>query len=374
MPRTTPRSVWTRSKAKVFRAGGRGAQTTQRVRARGEDDDNDASDGGELKRVMEDELKDPNNFVDYLLPRGVRKVLTGASAAGCLLGTFLAAARLLSVPTGLVESGDVKNLAINFAALVVFVALFLWDNSAEQKRVEDRERIREAQITRGDREVFTTADGDTRSKLKPVDDEWIIRRLDRWGKSQDMPFLGPTKAQLLAELIDECEPRTLLEVGTLAGYSAIVMSQAAGEDARVISIEKDWLWVLVAKRFLWQANGEDGRRADGKPRVGERVTVEWGDALSVLPRLAQSGVRADVLLLDGVPSEYLAYLKAAEPLLAPGARIVADNVGVFESTTADYLEYVRGSEQYTSQLVECPFGYRPDVADAMEVSVFQPRE
>jgi len=47
---------------------------------------------------------------------------------------------------------------------------------------------------------------------------------------------------------------------------------------------------------------------------------------------------------------------------------------VFESTTADYLEYVRGSEQYTSQLVECPFGYRPDVADAMEVSVFQPRE
>ena len=92
-------------------------------------------------------------------------------------------------------------------------------------------------------------------------------------------------------------------------------------------LSQDWLWVLVAKRFLWQANGEDGKRADGKPRVGERVTVEWGDALSVLPRLAQSGVRADVLLLDGVPSEYLAYLKAAEPLLAPGARIVADNVG-----------------------------------------------
>lgn len=39
------------------------------------------------------------------------------------------------------------------AALVLFVALFLWDNSAEQKRVQDRERIREAQITRGDREV-----------------------------------------------------------------------------------------------------------------------------------------------------------------------------------------------------------------------------
>lgn len=94
-----------------------------------------------------------------------------------------------------------------------------------------------------------------------------------------------------------------------------------------MGISQDLLWVLVAKRFLWQANGEDGKRADGKPRVGERVTVEWGDALNVLPRLAQSGVRADLLLLDGVPSEYLAYLKAAELLLAPGAHVVADNVG-----------------------------------------------
>jgi hypothetical protein len=65
---------------------------------------------------------------------------------------------------------------------------------------------------------------------------------------------------------------------------------------------QEWVWVLVAKRFLWQANGEDGRRADGMPRVGERVTVEWGDALSVLPKLAASGVQADLLLLDGTPS------------------------------------------------------------------------
>jgi predicted O-methyltransferase YrrM len=30
-------------------------------------------------------------------------------------------------------------------------------------------------------------------------------------------------------------------------------------------------------------------------------------------------VKADFLLLDGVPKEYLDYLKAAEPLLNPGA-------------------------------------------------------
>jgi hypothetical protein len=114
--------------------------------------------------------------------------------------------------------------------------------------------------------------------------------------------------------------------GTEQSRRAELISSAPGVPV-FLRVLQDWLWVLVAKRFLWQANGEDGKRADGKLRVGERVTVEWGDALSVLPRLAQRGVRADLLLLDGVPSEYLAYLKAAEPLLTPGARIVADNVG-----------------------------------------------
>lgn len=40
-------------------------------------------------------MADPTNFLDYLLPRGVRKVLTGASVAACLLGSLLAGARVL---------------------------------------------------------------------------------------------------------------------------------------------------------------------------------------------------------------------------------------------------------------------------------------
>lgn len=34
----------------------------------------------------------------------------------------------------------------------------------------------------------------------------------------------------------------------------------------------------------------------------------------------------DFFFIDGTPKESLAYLKAAEPLLAPGAVVVCDNV------------------------------------------------
>ena len=43
-------------------------------------------------------------------------------------------------------------------------------------------QVRQAQIRAGDREVYVTEEGDKMSKLKQVDDAWILRRLERWGR------------------------------------------------------------------------------------------------------------------------------------------------------------------------------------------------
>ncbi len=80
----------------------------------------------------------------------------------------------------------------------------------------------------------------------------------------------------------------------------------------------------------------------------------------------------DFLFLDGMPREYLAYLRAAEPRLAPGAVVVADNAGVFaEGGLKPYLEYVRGSGKYESRFEASTLEWRDDVADGLEVSVFK---
>ena len=48
-------------------------------------------------------------------------------------------------------------------------------------------QVRQAQIRAGDREVYVTEEGDKMSKLKQVDDAWILRRLERWGRKASCP-------------------------------------------------------------------------------------------------------------------------------------------------------------------------------------------
>jgi hypothetical protein len=87
--------------------------------------------------------------------------------------------------------------------LVLFATLFYLDARGEERRMEQRQVTRDAQIQRGDRTVERSTTGQlVSSKLKPVDDEWILKRLDRWGRSQDMPFLGPNKAQVFRQLVN----------------------------------------------------------------------------------------------------------------------------------------------------------------------------
>lgn len=64
-------------------------------------------------------------------------------------------------------------------------------------------------------------------------------------------------------------------------------------------------------------------------------------------------------------------MQAAEPALAPGALVVADNAGVFaEGGLRSYLEYVRGSPRYQSRFVASTLEWRDDVENGLEVSVF----
>ena len=203
------------------------------------------------------------------------------------------------------------------------------------------------------------------SRLKEVDDEWIVRRLERWGEKDGMPFIGPDKADIIQGIVRDAAPRVVVEVGGMCGYSGLKLAQALPEGAalmpacrpprsqahtspararrlraggRVLSIERDWKWVLAAKRFLWQAGGgprNAALREAGLEPVGRRVTVLWGDARQVLSRMelpvaAAGGGGApsiDLLLLDGTPKETLEYLRAAEPRLADGATVIADNAG-----------------------------------------------
>jgi predicted O-methyltransferase YrrM len=63
-----------------------------------------------------------------------------------------------------------------------------------------------------------------------------------------------------------------------------------------------------------------------------------GNALEIIRKL---GGKFDLLFIDAAKEEFLSYLKLAEKYLLEGGVVVADNVGISEKQTLNYLEYVR---------------------------------
>lgn len=103
-----------------------------------------------------------------------------------------------------------------------------------------------------------------------------------------------------------------------------------------------------------------------------QVDIWWGKAERLLATKFDKGPSIDFLFLDGLPKEYLMYLEAAEPFLAPGALVVADNAGIIsQGGLKPYLDYVRTSPLYDSSFMEVALEWRDDVQDGFEVSTYK---
>jgi len=109
--------------------------------------------------------------------------------------------------------------------------------------------------------------------------------------------------------------RVILEVGTLAGYSALWLAKGLAREGRLITIEIDPAHAAFAK--------EEFRRAE----LDTRIEVRIGAALDILPALLRKlgDAPVDVAFLDAVKTEYDAYADLIAPRLAPGGLLIADN-------------------------------------------------
>ena len=183
----------------------------------------------------------------------------------------------------------------------------------------------------------------------------VLKRLEKMAEKESLPSIGPTKGKIIAQVIQDYKPRKILEIGTLYGYSAILMSSILPEEngGKVITIEIDKGSANIARK-----NIEDAALAN-------KADVMIGDAMEIIPKLHE---KFDMVFLDGTKEEYFKYLKLVEKNLDKGAVIVADNVGIFETSMYDFLEYVRNSGRYNSRALETELEFNRNVKDAIEIS------
>ncbi len=127
--------------------------------------------------------------------------------------------------------------------------------------------------------------------------------------------VSPMLGALLGVLARSSGGQRILEIGTLAGFSAIHMARALADGGRLVTIEADPGHAEVARRNFQRAG------------LDSRIDLRIGAALDVLPQLADAGgPDFDMAFLDADKENNPAYADWAARLLRPGGLMVIDNV------------------------------------------------
>lgn len=134
-------------------------------------------------------------------------------------------------------------------------------------------------------------------------------------RDADLPDIAvsPMEARLLGILARSIGATTVVEFGTLGGYSTLHLARAIPANGRVITHERDQRHADVARASLDAAG------------VGHKVTIRVGQALDSIPALAEDAP-VDLTFIDADKRNNAAYFEAAIAVSRPGSLIVVDNV------------------------------------------------
>ena len=174
----------------------------------------------------------------------------------------------------------------------------------------------------------------------------VLRQIEELSEREYLPIIGPEKGKHLVDTVRRFKVKNVLEIGTLVGYSAILIASSLPRGGRVVTIEVKPKSARLAE--------ENIRRA----RLADRIELHIGDALTVVPRIDD---KFDMIFLDAAKNEYLRCLKLSEDKLNRGGVVFADNVKTPAREMWDYLDYVRNSGRYSSEHIDLGF-------DGVEIS------
>jgi len=149
-----------------------------------------------------------------------------------------------------------------------------------------------------------------------VDDD-LLRELKREAVKEGIPEIqiSEEQAAFMQIFLKSIGAKRVLEIGTLAGYSAINMARALPENGQLITIEREPKHAAFAQKYIDKAG------------LHAKVHVLQGAALDILPTL--TGEHFDFAFLDADKSNYTHYLEQCMRIVKRRGVIAADNAFAF---------------------------------------------
>jgi predicted O-methyltransferase YrrM len=161
----------------------------------------------------------------------------------------------------------------------------------------------------------------------------------------------PNLGKLLELLARVQGARSILELGTLGGYSTIWLARALPAGGRLVTLEVDPRYAELARANIARAG------------YAQAVEIRVGSALETLPALVAEGAGPfDLIFIDADKENYPDYLHWSLQLSRPGTMIIGDNVvrdgAVLDPGAADprsgSTELIRGVRRFYELLAAEP--------------------
>lgn len=122
---------------------------------------------------------------------------------------------------------------------------------------------------------------------------------------------GHLQGQVLRMLTTMIQPRTVVEIGTFSGYSALSMAAGMAPDSAIYTFEVNDEQEDFTRPWL-----------EGSP-YPPHIRLIIGDVMTLLPQMDTGPI--DMAFVDANKRDYSAYYRLLMPRLRPGGYLIADN-------------------------------------------------
>tara|TARA_B110000459_G_scaffold200004_1_gene247665 strand:- start:1398 stop:2039 length:642 start_codon:yes stop_codon:yes gene_type:complete len=122
---------------------------------------------------------------------------------------------------------------------------------------------------------------------------------------------GHLQGRLLSMFSKMIQPKSILEIGTYTGYSALCLAEGLSIDGELVTIDKNIELIDRVNTYF------------AASRFSSQLILVEGDAMDVIPQLNKTW---DLIFIDADKENYLNYYHMTVPHLKKGGYIIADNV------------------------------------------------
>ena len=171
----------------------------------------------------------------------------------------------------------------------------------------------------------------------------LLKEIEKYAKENKVPIMQKDGIKFLTNYVQEQGVKSILEVGTAIGYSAICMA-LVDPKIKITSIERDEERIAEAKENI------------KKVGVEEKINIYEGDAVEILPTMND---KYDVVFIDAAKGKYPFFLEHALRMLKDDGIIFADNILYKGYVMSDYNKHkqrtaVTHLRQYIKETTENP--------------------